>query len=167
MLARVGARGSRLVRFGVGVGVGIGVGGSAGPVIRFRGVAGVISLLRTCRRCWVCLSPGTCPSLARGARQVKHIDIDRSHLENTDLVVRLLEGLVSGDQATARPDEGDAQGSTPVVDDLIIATDDVLAQLQIAGERGGLQRLIDLGDGGFLGIVLGSSFATRLPHREK
>ncbi|WP_231754444.1 hypothetical protein [Halapricum sp. CBA1109] len=67
-------------------------------------------------------------------RDLDWFDLRRIDFVDADLVVGLFEGFVVGEQATALADEGDAHRTAAVVDDVVVAAEDVLREFDVAGE---------------------------------
>jgi hypothetical protein len=78
------------------------------------------------------------------ARDVDHLQVDGVHLVDTDLVVGAVKRLVAGDEALAVADEGDRRGVVTVVGDVVVATEDVLREFEIAREPARAERLVGL-----------------------
>jgi len=118
-------------------------------------------------------SPGGCSSGGRvvGVRLVvldigDARDVHRrlQHLVEAHLVVRALEGLVAGDQLLAGADERGAHRATTVVDDVVIAGENVLGELDVARELRVRERLVGLRERRFVRVVLRLRLAAPLLH---
>jgi hypothetical protein len=101
-----------------------------------------------------------------GFGHVGHFEVHVGDLVDADLVGGALEGFVAGHDLLARADERDAHRAPAVVRDVVVAAQDVLAQLDVAREAPVREGRIDLGQGRVVRVVLRSRVATLLLHAE-
>jgi hypothetical protein len=161
---RVPFRDPPVVHGSGGVGLRVGVLVRVGPIAP-RGPLGYVgSVLLADRRRPAVRSDGTA---TRTAGYLDRREPDGLHLVDPDLVGREVERLLVGLEPPGLADVRHRAATAAVVDQVVVAREDVLGEFDVAGEPAVLERPVDLFDGRLLRVVLPARLPAAGGHGEE